>query len=130
MNEQDLARRIARHLDEGMDQLPPSVLYKLRAARETALEHARESALTHLGPGLLAVRGNGRRLVGSMAGLALMLLMLYYWQSLQHQQQTAPTGELAELDAEVLTDDLPVSAYLDQGFEVWLYHHSTPASEQ
>jgi hypothetical protein len=57
-----------------------------------------------------------------------MLLMLFYWQSLQ--QQSGQANELAELDAEVLTDDLPVTAYLDQGFEVWLYHHSPPDSEQ
>jgi hypothetical protein len=128
MNEQDLARRIARHLDEGTDQLPPSVLYKLRAARETALERAKEPALTHLGGGLLAAGADRRRLVGPLAGLVLMLLMLFYWQSLQ--QQSGQANELAELDAEVLTDDLPVTAYLDQGFEVWLYHHSPPDSEQ
>jgi hypothetical protein len=128
MNEQDLAWRVARHLDEGTDQLPPSVLYKLRAAREAALERAREPALTHVGGGLLATGADGRRLVGPLAGLVLMLLMLFYWQSLQ--QQSSQISEMAELDAEVLTDDLPVTAYLDQGFEVWLYHHSTPGSEQ
>jgi hypothetical protein len=128
MNEQDLARRIARHLDSGTDQRPASVLYKLRAARETALERAREPALTHLGGGLLAAGADGRRLVGPLAGVALMLVLLFYWHSLQQQQ--GPANELAELDAEVLTDDLPVSAYLDQGFEVWLYHHSKPGSEQ
>jgi hypothetical protein len=128
MTEQDLARRIARHLDEGTDQLPPSVLYKLRAARETALERAKEPALTHLGGGLLAGSAGGRRLVGPLAGLVLLLLMVFYWQSLQ--QQSGQMNELAELDANVLTDDLPVTAYLDQGFEVWLYHHGTPDSQR
>ena len=128
MNEQDLGWRIARRLDEGAEQLPPSIIYKLRTAREAALEHAREQAPTHLGGGLLASGAAGRRLVGPLAGLALMLLMLFYWQSLQ--QPSGQANEVAELDAEVLTDDLPVTAYLDQGFEVWLYHHSPPESEQ
>jgi hypothetical protein len=29
----------------------------------------------------------------------------------------------------VLTDDLPVVAYLDPGFEIWLYHHSPATAE-
>lgn len=126
MNEQDLAARIARHLDQATDRLPLSVLYKLRAAREAALERAREPALTHLGGGLLA-GADTRRLFGPLAGIALLLLMLFYWHSLQ--QQSSQISELAELDADVLTDDLPVTAYLDQGFEVWLYHHSKRDSE-
>lgn len=128
MNEQDLGWRIARHLDEGTDQLPPSIVYKLRTAREAALEHAREPALTHVAGGLLAAGSGGRRLVGPLAGLALILLMLFYWQSLQ--QKPGQVSELADVDADVLTDDLPVTAYLDQGFEVWLYHHSPPDSER
>jgi hypothetical protein len=40
-----------------------------------------------------------------------------------------PGVEAAEVDADVLAEELPVTAYLDQGFEVWLYH-ATAATEQ
>jgi hypothetical protein len=40
-----------------------------------------------------------------------------------------PGVEGAEVDADVLVEELPVTAYLDQGFEVWLYH-ATAATEQ
>jgi len=52
----------------------------------------------------------------------LMLSGLVIWQ--QQTIQSTRT-ELAELDAQVLSDELPVTAYLDQGFEVWLHHHTT-----
>ena len=29
-------------------------------------------------------------------------------------------AEVEQLDAELLTDDLPIDAYLDRGFEAWL----------
>jgi hypothetical protein len=127
MNEQDLANKIARHLDEAADQLPPSTVYRLRAARETALAHAREPALTHAGVGVLA-GGTGwlssPRALMRVAGLILIIFLLVYWQRLQQPQ---PPAEYADIDAALLTDDLPVTAYLDEGFEVWLYHHPSSA---
>ena len=42
------------------------------------------------------------------------LLSIYNWQ----QDQRA--ADALELDAQLLTDDLPIDAYLDRGFEAWL----------
>ena len=39
---------------------------------------------------------------------------LYTWQ----QNQRA--AEIEEVDALLLTDDLPIDAYLDRGFQNWL----------
>jgi hypothetical protein len=54
---------------------------------------------------------------------------MLFWQ--QQTRQVAPTqyADFADVDAEVLTDDLPVVAYLDPGFEIWLYHHSPATAE-
>jgi len=30
--------------------------------------------------------------------------------------------EIAETDAAILSSDLPIDAYLDRGFQVWLKH--------
>ena len=127
MNQTDLGPRVASHLDQSVEQLPARILYRLRTAREAALAHAREPALTHIGPGTLAGGPTVRRAVLPVAALVLLLLMMFYWQSLQ---QPSHNSDVADLDADVLTDDLPVRAYLDQGFEVWLYHQSPPAAEQ
>jgi hypothetical protein len=52
--------------------------------------------------------------------LILGLSVIVVWQ-----RQPAPQPDYTELDTQVLTDELPVTAYLDTGFEVWMYHHAT-----
>jgi hypothetical protein len=39
-----------------------------------------------------------------------------YW----HQRMLAQPGRSAEIDAGLLTDDLPIGAYLDKNFTAWL----------
>ena len=46
--------------------------------------------------------------------LAIGLAAVYSWE----QKQRA--AEVEELDALVLTGELPIDAYLDHGFEAWL----------
>jgi len=121
MTEQDLAERIARKLDEGLDELPAGVLYRLRLARDAALSQGQ--GMNSIGP---SGRGSGRKLARPLRpqilvpvlGLVLSLAVVLYW----HEHNASPT-DLAELDAQVLSDELPVTAYLDQGFEAWLTEH-------
>ncbi len=117
MNEQDFAENIARRLDEGLDSLPPGILYRLRLARDAALSraHLEESELPPAGPSRLL----NRRVLIPLFALILGLSVLLVWQ-----EQPSPQPDYAELDAQVLSDELPVTAYLDTGFEVWLYHHT------
>jgi hypothetical protein len=44
---------------------------------------------------------------------------IYTWQ------QSQRAAELEEIDALLLTDDLPIDAYLDRGFQNWLKKRST-----
>jgi len=140
MNEQDFARRVARHLDAGIEELPPSTLDRLRDAREAALAQVYDRAAgLRLADAAAGVSPTGRpapahpgwflnrRVLAPLAALLFIALALLYWQ--QQAQQVVPVqpSDFADVDAEVLTDDLPVVAYLDPGFEIWLYHH-TPAS--
>lgn len=117
MNEQDFAENIARNLDEGLDGLPPSTLYRLRLARDAALSRA------HLGESEPRLAGStrllNRRVLVPLLALILGLSVMVLWQ-----QQPSPQPDYAEIDAQVLSDELPVTAYLDTGFEVWLYHHT------
>jgi hypothetical protein len=52
-------------------------------------------------------------------GLAVLLLAaaLFGYQQWQLDQQTR---EIEELDAQILSSDLPIDAYLDRGFQTWL----------
>jgi hypothetical protein len=125
MNEQDFAERIVRKLDQGLDDLPPGTLYRLRLARGTALSRAHTQELAteeQAGWGLsggVSARLLNRRVLVPLFGLILGLSAILFWQ------QSSRQPDYAELDAQVLSDELPVTAYLDTGFEIWLYHQTT-----
>jgi len=121
MNEEELAERVAKYLDSGLDDLPAGTLYRLRLAREKALSQVRDDELPDV-PRAAATTLLSPRLLVPVFAVILMLSGLVVWQ--QQSIQSTRT-ELAELDAQVLSDELPVTAYLDQGFEVWLHHHTT-----
>ncbi len=118
MNNDNLARSIATKLDQSLEDLSPGTVYRLRLAREAALARLHAdgpSSGSVAAPTLL----NRRILVPVMAlilGLSGLFLL---------EQQTPQKVDVAELDAQVLSDELPVTAYLDQGFETWLNHQST-----
>jgi len=42
----------------------------------------------------------------------------------QYWQQNQRSAEIEEIDAQLLTDDLPIDAYLDRGFQNWLKQRS------
>lgn len=132
MNEQDFARGVARQLDAAADRLPARVLSRLRVTRELAMTRARavEPSLAASAAGLAGGWPlTNPRLLISAAALIFATLGLVYWQQVVDQSQPARYAEPSDIvDAEVLTDDLPVVAYLDPGFEIWLYHH-TPSPE-
>ena len=119
MNEPQIGNRIRQLLNQGAP-LDASILAKLRAARERALARQKpESAqgVTWMG-GMLGrlggVRGLSLRLIVPLLALAIGLAAVYSWE----QRQRA--AEVEELDALVLTGELPIDAYLDRGFEAWL----------
>ena len=125
MNERDLAERIVAKLDEGLDDLPTGTLYRLRLAREAALlrAHTQEptfDAASGVRSGVGSARLLNPRVLVPLFGLILGLSAILLWQ-----QQPIRPADYAELDAQVLSDELPVTAYLDTGFEIWLYHHTT-----
>ena len=119
MNELHFTRRIRHHLDQST-QLDRATADKLRAARELAISRQRPEPAP-----VLAwaddVFGNGWGWAGLSARVLLPAAMLivavagiYNWQEKQR------LAEVVEIDSQLLTDDLPIDAYLDRGFENWL----------
>jgi len=124
MNERDLGSKIARHLEHGASQLRQGTLYRLQAARNAAMQkyHA-EPAIGLAGEGLTASRLRHSQLLSAriLLPLALVLLSLggiVYWQTAKQ------SNDIEEIDAHLLTDDLPINAYLDKDFDAWLKHSS------
>ena len=119
--ENDIGRRIAQHLDAGLPDIDRRTLARLRSARESALERldmqtqpawALAGANTASHP---ADRGHPftlTRLV-SIAALIAAITGMVYWQQLQHEDPL-------DIDAKLLSGDLPIDAYLDKGLDAWL----------
>jgi len=123
MNEIKFVSKIRQALNEG-SRVNARVAERLRAARERALARrkperepalawARSTATGVIG-GFGGVGGFSLRLVLPTVLLVVGLVAIYSWQ----REQSA--ADIEELDAHLLTDDLPIDAYLDRGFEAWL----------
>ena len=68
------------------------------------------------------------RTAALLCGVGAAEFGVLYWQQAQRFQQPS-YADSADVDTQLLTDELPVTAYLDRGFEIWLYHE-TPAAQQ
>lgn len=126
MTQQDeLAKNIVKLLDEGVDTLGPLECERLSQARRLALAHSKPEALPVWVPAWAGPLSRltehsmmGIRYAIPIAALVLGLLAVVYMNA------SAPSGDIAEIDAGLLTDELPINAYLDQGFHSWLKRSS------
>jgi hypothetical protein len=59
-------------------------------------------------------RSLSTRVLLPLAVLAIAVSGIYTWQEKRR------VAELVEIDSQLLTDDLPIDAYLDRGFQNWL----------
>lgn len=124
MNDLQFGNKVRQVLNEGT-RLDAKTLERLREARENALKR---QLVANPVPGLawadgFAARFGGYaglsfRLVLPMAVLVVGLLAINGWQ------QNMRVAEVEEIDALLLTDELPLDAYLDKGFEAWLKKRS------
>ena len=125
MNTDDLnfAYKVRHALNEKLDDLPASTTDRLAAARKAAI--ARKKAHVPVQVAQRQLAGNIGSLFSFTAlgrmGVALPLLGLVAGLAgiYQYEEQQR-IEEIAELDAAVLSDELPLTAYLDQGFNAYL----------
>jgi len=113
---------VAARLAAGSDDLPYEVRERLRAARVRALAARKqpETAPLAMGGGVAAL-GLGERSWFNRIASVLPLVVLAAGLVVIHSIQTDRRAtELAEVDAALLTDDLPPAAYADPGFLQYL----------
>lgn len=129
MNASDInfAYKVRHVLNENLDTLPTSSIDKLAAARKIALSRKkadRPSRLLVSGQILAGHIGNlfneplswATRLGIAAPLLAGILLFIGLYQFEQQQR----IKDTADIDVAVLSDDLPLNAYLDHGFNAYL----------
>lgn len=123
----NFAYKVRHALNEHLDSVPESTAERLAAARRLALSRKKPEARVRLLAWLPSIAtAGGRRASGShpwlaAAGAALPVLALVAGLAgIAHFEEQRRIDELAEIDAEMLADDLPLSAYLDNGFHTFL----------
>lgn len=119
MNEETvIARRIIANLDRGLGDMKPQVGDRLRTARRAALGRQRVAA------GGLNLAGVGRTVSdfwGQYSRLAAVTLTaVVVLAAADTLRDNVLSSELEEVDSALLSDDLPIDAYLDHGFDRWL----------
>jgi hypothetical protein len=118
-------RAVAMRLSAGVEDMPYEARERLRAARVRALAIRKKPAAAPVVVGrgaaaTLALGGNERSVWNRIASV-LPLVILAAGLVLIHTIQTdRRASELAEVDAALLTDDLPPAAYADPGFVQYL----------
>ncbi len=137
--EHDFALKVIRALDESTLNLPDAAIDHLAAARCTAIARKKPEkvAVAMTAPSLtpafagagssfttgdsggdaakgLFARLGGLNLIWPLAALVIGLAGIAYWEDQQRK------AELADIDAAMLSDSLPLDAYLDHGFNAYL----------
>jgi hypothetical protein len=127
MNTDDinLAYKLRHALNENLESLPASTTDRLAAARKLALSRKKADAPVasrrKAGWALFDVdfRFSGMGLGRLGVAIPLLALVAGLGGLYQYEQQQR-IDELAELDAAMLADELPLTAYLDHGFNAYL----------
>ena len=122
-----VGRMIAVRLSEGAEKLPHDISERLKVARAQAVAKRKivsiqvASELAASG-GELALNLGGREdgLWNRIASLLPLLALVAGLISIAVLQDEMRASEIAEVDAELLTDELPPSAYVDPGFAQYL----------
>ena len=131
--EREFAAKLKGHLDRSAEELRPGLAYRLQAARAEALARlANGTEAVRVGglAGAHGIAGGGtsfgtppppqRSLLGqarfwigilAIAAAAFGYAQWSIWTSAE---------EKGDLDAEILSSDLPIDAYVDRGFQNWL----------
>lgn len=129
MNTDDinLAYKIRHALNENLDALPASTTDRLAAARALALSRKKPDAAPAK-PGkrpLFDPKGFASSLLSgpALARIAVvvpMLALVIGMGGVYQYEQQQRLAAMAEVDAAVLADELPLTAYLDQGFNAYV----------
>ena len=120
-DERQVGRRVAHLLSEGTMQLDSRVLERLLTDRERAVA-LRASGAFDLRAWFRDVAGGARLSALRPALTAALVLALFLVGDYVKSERTLL--EQREVETALLADDLPIDAYLDQGFRSWLFEQS------
>ena len=116
MKEPPVIRFVTKQLDTGLSKMPDNVTERLKAARHVAIQKRKvvsEARFAGLA-GWLHFDLLTQRTLAKTAMALLIAGGFSIWHADRYISQTA------EIDSELLSDDLPIDALTDKGFDAWL----------
>lgn len=127
----NFAYRVRHALNEHLDTMPAATVDRLAAARTAALQRKKSDApkrkfvsdqvlAGHAG-GMLDSRPSWLARMGAVLPLLVVAAGIFTLYHAEYQQRIS---DVAEMDAMVLADELPLKAYLDNGFNAYLAKRS------
>ncbi len=134
------ARRVTARLNEGAANLPYDISERLRASREQAIAQRKKTVAVHITAAATASTSSSssmtlgwwsseggnwwRALLSAVPVVALVAGLVV----LNASEDESGALEVAEVDAALLTDDLPPAAYADPGFVQFLKMGATQSN--
>ena len=125
--QQRFAQQVSARLSDGAADLPYDISERLRAARAQAVAKRKVTVLRTAsstsvqgGAGTLSMGDEETGWLNRLASVLPLLALVAGLLVIQFVQDDARVKELAEVDAALLTDDLPTAAYTDPGFVEFL----------
>jgi hypothetical protein len=122
-----VGRAISRRLNEHAPDLPHDITERLRVARMQALAQRKLEPTRIFVPQLATAGGlglgnsdEGLNLWSRLASTLPLIVLLFGLATIHIFQNEYRANEIAQLDAELLIDDLPPAAYTDPGFLIFL----------
>jgi hypothetical protein len=124
-----LGKAVALRLSEGVESLPHDITERLKAARAQAVAKRKIVSVQVVTANAVATSGGEAAMqfgdsdggwFNRIASLLPLLALVAGLISIAVLQDDDRTRELAEVDAELLTDDLPPAAFTDPGFVQFL----------
>jgi hypothetical protein len=122
MNEKEFAEKLKPWLERSAESVGEMQATRLRAARLRALDSWREPVSML---GLVTVSGGTLTTIKySIVQRALLWIPIIALIGTLAVQTLTQEPDLGELDAQLLTGELPIDAFLDKDFDSWLRNAS------
>jgi len=121
--ENEFAASVARVLDHGVREMDAQTAARLLKVRKEALAHFKEQPVFAWAPAWAsaAVSRISEPFSHNLrAGFILLAFLSVVAGAIAWQNMGQQSSDVAELDQALLTDELPINAYLDKGFDAWL----------
>jgi hypothetical protein len=121
-DEAAIGRRARAALEASSAGLSPDIAFRLAQSRQRALElyTPRHSLIARLQPaGLFSIGQDGwiREVLAPAIGIVMLALIATAAGS---HAEAEKRDRMVDIDSALLTDDLPIDAYLDRGFGAWV----------